>query len=44
MKRHGVEAGRIQMLKTNYEETLARAMEEDIERSSMKIVPRLRYV
>ena len=44
MKRPGVEAGRIQMLKTNYEETLARAMEEDRERSSMKIVPRLRYV
>ena len=44
MKRPGVEAGRITMLKTNYEETLARAMQEDRERATMKVVPRLRYV
>ena len=44
MKRPGVEAGRIQMLKTNYEELLARAFQEDRERSTMKVVPRLRYV
>ena len=29
MKRFGVDAGRIQMLKANYEECLARAMQED---------------
>ena len=44
MKRPGVEAGRIQMLKSNYEELLARAFQEDRERSTMKVVPRLRYV
>ena len=44
MKRPGVEAGRITMLKTNYEETLARAMQEDRERATMKVVPKLRYV
>ena len=44
MKRPGVEGQRIQMLKANYEELLQRAMEEDRERSSMHIVPRLRYV
>ena len=44
MKRPGVEAGRIQMLKGNYEEKLARAMEEDRERASMRIVPKLRVI
>ncbi len=44
MKRPGVEAGRIQMLKVNYEEKLARAMEEDRERASMHIVPKLRVI
>ena len=44
MKRPGVEAGRIQMLKVNYEEKLARAMEEDRERVSMYIVPKLRFI
>jgi|TARA_R100000084_G_C4629373_1_gene137517 hypothetical protein len=44
MKRFGVDAGRIQMLKANYEESLARAMQEDRERSSMRVVPRLRYI
>jgi len=44
MKRPGVEPGRIQMLKVNYEEKLARAMEEDRERASMHIVPKLRVI
>jgi hypothetical protein len=44
MKRAGVPAERINMLKTNYEETLARAMREDRERSSMFVRPRLGYV
>jgi hypothetical protein len=44
MKRAGVSSERIGMLKTNYEETLARAMQEDRERSSMFVRPRLRYI
>jgi hypothetical protein len=44
MKRPGVEAGRITMLKGNYEELLARAFQEDRERATMKVVPKLRYV
>ena len=44
MKRPGVEAGRIQMLKVNYEEKLGRAMLEDRERSTMRVVPKLRFV
>ena len=44
MKRPGVEGQRIQMLKGNYEELLARAMEEDRERASMYILPRLGYI
>lgn len=44
MKRAGVPSERIGMLKTNYEETLARAMEEDRERASLFIRPRLRYL
>ena len=44
MKRPGVDGPRIQMLKQNYEELLSRAMQEDRERASMKVVPKLRYV
>jgi len=44
MKRPLVPENRIMMLKANYEELLARAMEEDRERASMFIRPRLRYV
>jgi hypothetical protein len=44
MKRPLVSENRIMMLKSNYEELLARAMEEDRERASMFIRPRLRYV
>ena len=44
MKRPGVEAGRIQMLKVNYEEKLARAMLEDRERATMRVVPKLRVI
>ena len=44
MKRPLVPENRIMMLKTNYEELLARAMEEDRERTSMHIVPKLRYL
>lgn len=43
MKRPGVDMGRIQMLKTEYEERLLRAQEEDKERASMYITPRLNY-
>lgn len=44
MKRPGVDGNRIQMLKLNYEELLQRAMLEDRERATMRVVPRLRYV
>jgi hypothetical protein len=44
LKRPLVQEGRISLLKTNYEELLARAMEEDRQRASMHLVPRLRYV
>ena len=44
MKRPLVPENRIMMLKANYEELLMRAMEEDRERASMHIVPRLRYI
>ena len=44
MKRPGVEGGRIQFLKTEYEERLARAMDEDRERASLRIVPNLNRV
>ena len=44
MKRPGVEAQRMQMLKGNYEELLSRAMLEDRERASMHVVPKLGYV
>jgi|TARA_R100000093_G_C1933183_1_gene69472 hypothetical protein len=43
MKRPGVAEGRIAMLKTNYEEMLARAMEEDRERASIYLLPRLTF-
>ena len=44
LKRTGVPSERINMLKVNYEETLARAMREDRERSSMFVRPKLGYV
>ena len=44
MKRAGVPSDRINMLKANYEETLGRAMEEDRERASLFLRPRLRYL
>jgi len=44
MKRPGVDAGRIQMLKANYEEKLGRAMLEDRERATMRVVPKLRFI
>ena len=44
MKRPLVPENRIMMLKANYEELLMRAMEEDRERASMHIVPKLRYI
>ena len=44
MKRPLVPENRIMMLKANYEELLMRAMEEDRERASMFIRPKLRYV
>ena len=44
MKRPLVPENRIIMLKTNYEELLARAMQEDRERASMHVVPKLRYI
>lgn len=43
MKRPGVDAGRIQMIKQEYEERLSRAQEEDKERASLLIRPRLQY-
>ena len=43
MKRPGVADTRIAMLKVNYEETLARAMEEDRERASLYLLPRLTF-
>jgi hypothetical protein len=44
MKRPGVEGQRIQMLKANYEELFSRALEEDRERASLRIIPRLGYI
>jgi hypothetical protein len=43
MKRPGVDAGRINMLKQEYEERLSRAQEEDKERVSLLVRPRLNY-
>jgi hypothetical protein len=44
MKRPGVPGERIGMLKSNYEELLFRAMQEDRERASMYVVPKLGYI
>jgi hypothetical protein len=44
MKRPGIDAGRIQFLKLEYEERLARAMNEDRERASAYFLPRLNRV
>tara|TARA_R110002051_G_scaffold1837_4_gene10082 strand:+ start:228 stop:902 length:675 start_codon:yes stop_codon:yes gene_type:complete len=44
MKRANIDPTRIQMLKANYEETLSRALLEDRERTSMRVVPKLRYI
>jgi hypothetical protein len=41
MKRPGVDMGRISMLKTEYEERMARAMEQDRERTNLLIKPRI---
>lgn len=41
MKRPGVDAGRIQLIKQEYEERLARAMEEDRERVSIFFKPKV---
>jgi hypothetical protein len=43
MKRPNVDMGRISMLKQEYEERLVRAQEEDKERASLHITPRLNY-
>ena len=43
MKRPGVDAGRIQMLKQEYEERLLRAQEEDKERASIYMRPRINF-
>lgn len=43
MKRPGVADTKIAMLKANYEELLARAMEEDRERASIYLLPRLTF-
>ena len=43
MKRPLVAPERIAMLKTNYEEILTRAMEEDRERASLYLLPRLTF-
>ena len=44
MKRPGIPMDRIRMLKSNYDEKLAFAMEEDRERASMFIKPKLGYI
>ena len=44
MKRPGIPMDRIAMLKRNYEEKLAFAMEEDRERASLFIKPKLGYI
>jgi hypothetical protein len=41
MKRPGVDINRIQLVKTEYEERLARAMEEDRERVSIFLKPKV---
>jgi hypothetical protein len=44
MKRPGIPMDRVQMLKANYEEKLGYAMEEDRERASLFIKPKLGYI
>ena len=44
LKRNGIAETRISLLKTNYEELLTRAMEEDKERASIYFKPKLRAV
>ena len=43
-KRPGIPMDRVSMLKTSYEETLKRAMEEDKERASIYFKPKLGYI
>jgi hypothetical protein len=44
LKRAGIDGNRIMFIKQEYEERLARAMEEDRERTSLRIVPKLNLV
>ena len=44
LKRNGLPETRIGLLKSNYEELLMRAMEENKDRASLMIKPRLRYI
>tara|TARA_R110000772_G_scaffold191710_1_gene302666 strand:- start:200 stop:874 length:675 start_codon:yes stop_codon:yes gene_type:complete len=44
LKRPGVDLTRIQLLKSNYEEILSRALLANRETALMKVLPRLRYV
>ena len=44
MKRNNIPMDRIQMLKANYEEKLAMALEEDRERASLLLKPKLGYI
>ena len=44
MKTPGIEGDRIGMLKSNYEELLGRALEEDRQRANLFLKPRLRSV
>ena len=44
LKRNGLPETRIALLKSNYEELLMRAMEEDKERASIYFKPKLRSV
>ena len=44
MKTPGTEADRIGMLKSNYEQLLKTAMEEDRERANLFIRPKLGYI
>ena len=44
MKRAGIDGNRIMFIKQEYEERLTRAMDEDRERTSLRIVPKLNLV
>ena len=44
MKRNNIPMDRIQMLKANYEEKLLMALEEDRERASLLLKPKLGYI